>query len=84
MSRGAASDDTIRAIAERLRAAEVAGRYVDALRVLRETTSVHDATRVLLFAGHAVGFRDATEFWRHAQADIARACHQRTDGFGLR
>lgn len=78
------NDSDIRDLAAQLRAAECAGDQVAAFRVLRIPRNWRDAVQVLLHAGHAVGFRDAAEFWRDAQRDVAQACRQRVDGFGLR
>lgn len=78
-----ANDRELRELAVQLRAAECAGDLIAAFRVLRIPRHWRDAVQVLLHAGHSVGFRGASEFWRDAQRDVAQACRQRVDGFGL-
>ena len=80
----AATPKQLQDLAAQLRAAETAGDQIEAFRVLRSAPTWRDAQTVMLEAGHTVGFNDAREFWRDAQAHITQACRSGVDGFGLR
>lgn len=75
--------DPMRADAAQLNEATKAGDLARAYTLLMKHPA-ELAQRVLLFAGYSVvGPRDR-DFWKLAQADIARAARSLTDGFGVR
>lgn len=78
-----ASNDPAKAQAAQLNEATKAGDIARAYSLLMKQPA-DLAQRVLLFAGYSVvGPRDR-DFWKLAQADIARAARSHTDGFGVR
>jgi len=78
-----ATNDPAKAHAAQLNEATKAGDIARAYSLLTKHQA-EDAVRVLLLAGYSVvGPRDR-DFWKLAQADIARAARSHTDGYGVR
>jgi hypothetical protein len=74
------------AIDSHVRDLNTATRDGDQRRALEVLTalSVPVASTVLLEAGYRLGYRSISEFWSDAQRDIAQACANNTDGYGIR